>query len=83
MPLLRSPHSCCSATLVHSYLDAQLQLISPDLAGLPEDVIGFGFWMWWPFIALLFTFALTSALSGVPNTRYTGAKVRSEREQPQ
>lgn len=61
------------------YLDAQLQFISPDLAGLPEDVIGFGFWMWWPFIALLFTFALTSALSGVPITRYTGAKVRSER----
>jgi len=47
------------------YLDAQLQLRSPDLAGLPEDVIGFGFWMWWPFIALLFTFALTSALSAV------------------
>ena len=45
------------------YLDAQLQLRSPDLAGVPEDVIGLGFWMWWPCIALLFTFALTSALS--------------------
>src|SRR5687767_15427967 len=45
------------------YLDAQLRLRSPDLAGLPEDVIGFGFWMWWPCVALLFTFALTSALS--------------------
>jgi hypothetical protein len=47
------------------YLDARLRLRSPDLAELPEDVIGFGFWMWWPFIALLFTFTLTSALSSV------------------
>ena len=45
------------------YLNAQLQLRSPDLAGLPEDVIGFGFWMWWPLIALLFTIALTGALA--------------------
>jgi hypothetical protein len=47
------------------YLNAQLQLRSPDLAGLPEDVIGFGFWMWWPFIALLFTLALALALAAI------------------
>ena len=47
------------------YLNAQLQLRSPELANLPEDVIGFGFRMWWPFIALLFTFALALALAAI------------------
>ena len=41
-----------------SYFNLQLQLRSPDPAGLPEDVVGFGFWMWWPFIALVFVFTL-------------------------
>lgn len=47
------------------YLNWQLQLRSPELAGLPEDVIGFGFWMWWPLVALSFAFALTSALAAI------------------
>jgi hypothetical protein len=45
------------------YFNAQLQLRSHDLAGLPEDVVGFGFWMCWPLIALLFALALISALA--------------------
>ena len=52
-------------TTYSPYLNWQLQLRSPDLAGLPEDVVGFGFWMWWPPIALLFAFALTSALATI------------------
>ena len=47
------------------YLNAQLELRSQDLAGLPEDVVGFGFWMWWPLIALLFVMALISALAAI------------------
>lgn len=45
------------------YLNAQLELRSAELAGLPEDVVGFGFWMWWPLVALLFVFALVSAMT--------------------
>jgi hypothetical protein len=40
------------------YLSWHFRLHSPDLAGLPEDVIGYGFWMWWPVAALLFVVAL-------------------------
>lgn len=47
------------------YLNAHLRLRSPDLAGLPEDVIGYGFWMWWPVIALLFLISLAGALSAI------------------
>ena len=45
------------------YLNWYFRLRSPDLAGLPEDVIGYGFWMWWPVAALLFVVALGVALS--------------------
>jgi hypothetical protein len=45
------------------YLHEQLELRSHDLAALPEDVLGFGFWMWWPLIVMLFAFALISALA--------------------
>lgn len=44
------------------YLNGHLRLRSPELAGLPEDVIGFGFWTWWPFIALLLLLFLGLAL---------------------
>ncbi len=47
------------------YLDWHFRLQSPDLAGLPEDVIGYGFWMWWPVAALMFVFALGVTLSAV------------------
>ena len=45
-----------------SYLDWSLRLRSPDLAGLPEDAIGYGFWMWWPVAALLFLSSLAVTL---------------------
>jgi hypothetical protein len=44
------------------YLDLQLQLRSPEFAALPEDVIGFGFWSWWPIIAPLFAGSLLVAV---------------------
>jgi hypothetical protein len=44
------------------YLDWHLRLRSPELVGLPEDVIGYGFWMWWPFVALLLVLSLLLAL---------------------
>jgi hypothetical protein len=47
------------------YLDWHLRLQSPDLAGLPEDVIGYGFWMWWPVALLCFVFGLGLALSAL------------------
>jgi hypothetical protein len=52
------------------YLDWNLRLRSPDLAGLPEDVIGYGFWMWWPFVAVLFAFALPVGLSAMQRRLY-------------
>jgi hypothetical protein len=56
------------------YLNEHLRLRSPELAGLPEDVIGFGFWMWWPFIALLLLLSLALALflSGTRRRLYVG-----------
>jgi len=47
------------------YLDWHLRLRAPELAGLPEDVIGYGFWMWWPLAALLLLVSLFVALWGV------------------
>jgi hypothetical protein len=52
------------------YLDWHLRLRSPELAGLPEDVIGFGFWMWWPFVTLLFAMSLAGALSAIERRLY-------------
>jgi hypothetical protein len=53
------------ATLYRPYLDWNLRLRSPDLAGLPEDVIGWGFWIWWPVMAALFGLALAVTLWAV------------------
>lgn len=44
------------------YLDWNLRLRAPELAGLPEDVVGYGFWMWWPLAALLLLVSLIVAL---------------------
>ena len=59
------------------YLNGHLRLRSPELAGLPEDVIGFGFWMWWPFIALLLLLFLALALflSGIQRRFYVGTSI--------
>jgi hypothetical protein len=36
------------------YLDKDLRLIPPSTPGVPEDILGFGFWFTWPiFLALL------------------------------
>lgn len=56
------------------FLDWNLRLRSPDLAGLPEDVIGYGFWMWWPFVALILAAAFIAALSNM-RRRLSGAAV--------
>lgn len=53
----------CDTACRSGYLDTHLRLRSPDLAGLPEDVIGFGFWMWRPLVALVFLMSLAGALS--------------------
>jgi hypothetical protein len=55
------------------YLDSNLRLRSPELAGLPEDVIGYGFWMWWPFAALVLLLSLVVALWGVQRRFYAAA----------
>src|SRR5262245_25582587 len=52
-------------TTYRPFLDWHLRLRSPDLAALPEDVIGLGFWMWWPIAALLFVMTLAGALTAV------------------
>jgi hypothetical protein len=57
------------------YLDWRLRLRSPELAGLPEDVIGFGFWMWWPFAAVLLFVSLVVALWGIRRRFYVAATV--------
>jgi hypothetical protein len=44
------------------YLDWDLRLRSPKLAGLPEDVLGLGFWMWWPVVTVLFALSLVVTL---------------------
>jgi hypothetical protein len=54
------------------YLDRNFRLRSPELAGLPEDVIGFGFWMWWPFFAVFFAASVVIWLS-VMQRRLRGA----------
>jgi hypothetical protein len=55
------------------YLDWHAQLRSPQLGGLPEDVIGYGFWMWWPFIAVLFVICLAAALFAIKRRLSVGA----------
>jgi hypothetical protein len=55
------------------YLNWHAQLRSPQLGDLPEDVIGYGFWMWWPFIAVLFVICLAAALSAVKRRLSVGA----------
>jgi hypothetical protein len=52
------------------YLDWNLRLRSPDLAGLPEDVLGYGFWMWWPFVTLLFLLSFAMGLSAIQRRMY-------------
>ena len=52
-------------TTYRPYLGWNLRLRSPDLAGLPEDVIGYGFWMWWPLAGLLLLVSLVVALRGI------------------
>jgi hypothetical protein len=47
------------------YLDSHLRLCSPELAGLPEDAIGYGFWMWWPMVSLAFVMSLALAMSAI------------------
>lgn len=59
------------------YLDWHLRLRSSDLAGLPEDVIGYGFWMWWPFAALLLVVSLGLALWGIQRRLYVAASFLS------
>jgi len=54
------------------YLNWHAQLRSPQLGGLPEDVIGYGFWMWWPFLAMLFAISLAGALSAVERRLFVG-----------
>lgn len=63
------------ARMYWPYLNGHLRLRSPALAGLPEDIIGFGFWMWWPLIALLLLLFLALALflSGTQRRLYVGA----------
>jgi hypothetical protein len=55
------------------YLDWHLRLRSAELAGLPEDVIGFGFWIWWPFAAVLLFVSLLVALWGIRRRFYVAA----------
>jgi hypothetical protein len=50
------------------YLDWNFRLRSPALAGLPEDVIGFGFWMWWPFFAVFRGLGCHMAIGGAAAT---------------
>jgi hypothetical protein len=55
------------------YLDLHAQLRSSQLAGLPENVIGYGFWMWWPFVVMLFAMSLAGALSVIERRLYVAA----------
>lgn len=55
------------------YLNWHAQLRSPQLAALPEDVIGYGFWMWWPFVAMLFAMSLAGTLSAIERRLYVTA----------
>jgi len=59
------------------YFDWHLRLRSPELAGLPEDVIGYGFWMWWPVAALLLFVSIIVALWGIQRRFYVAASLLS------
>ena len=59
------------------YFDRHLRLRSPELAGLPEDVIGFGFWMWWPFAAVLVVVSVVVALLGIQRRLYLAVSLLS------
>jgi len=64
-------------TTYWKYLDLHLRLRAPELAGLPEDVIGYGFWMWWPLAALLLLVSLGVALWGVQRRIYVAVSFLS------
>ena len=53
---------CFILATYRPYLDWHLRLRSHELASLPEEVIGYGFWMWWPVVTLLFVFSLAVTL---------------------
>jgi hypothetical protein len=55
------------------YLDWHARLRSPQLAGLPEDAIGYGFSMWWPFVAGLFVISIAAALPAFGRRLYVAA----------
>ncbi len=61
------------ATTYRPYLDSHLRLRSPRLAGLPEDVIGYGFWMWWPVVTVLFALSLVAALWAIRRRLHVAA----------
>jgi hypothetical protein len=63
-------YACFIVTTYWPYLDRNLRLRSPDLAGLLEDVIGFGFWMWWPLVTVLFAASLAVGLSAMHRRLY-------------
>jgi hypothetical protein len=65
------------ATTYWPYFDWHLRLRSQNLAGLPEDAIGFGFWMWWPFVALLLLVSLVFALWGTQRRLFAAASILS------
>jgi hypothetical protein len=65
-------YGCFIAATYWPYLDWTFRLRSPELAGLPEDVIGFGFWMWWPFVTVFFAASIAMGLS-VMQRRIRGA----------
>jgi hypothetical protein len=59
------------------YFDRHLRLRSHELAGVPEDVIGYGFWMWWPFAALLLVASAIVALWEIQRRLYAAASLLS------
>jgi hypothetical protein len=66
-------YGCFIFTTYWPYLDWHAHLRSPQLAGLPEDIIGYGFWMWWPFLAILSVISLAAALSAIKRWLYAAA----------
>lgn len=64
-PLVLIGYGSFIVTTYRPYLDWNLRLRSPELAGLPEDIIGWGFWMWWPIFAVLFATSVVMALSAM------------------
>jgi hypothetical protein len=55
-------YACFVVATYRPYLDWHLRLRSHELAGLPEDVLGYGFWMSWPVATLLFVLSLAVTL---------------------